>query len=892
MRKQPAFHAIVAAMALSVMALCSVTDAARVQPDRKKALSGHVVWSRKPAGEWVLGYPIGNGRIGGMVLGGPLRERIGLNHDRLWRKYYSYRKYNTASLMPEFRRLCAEDKWDEAQDLMLMKCLTQAAAQGLKLDLESAGINPMVPVGDLGIYPAHNENSEITDYYRSLDLDTGIANASYIVDGVRYDRESFVSWSAQVLVTRLRANRRGKLTGEITLSRLLDPDCVMTGSATPGEVVMKGRLEEGIRFASVLRVINKGGRVSVGRSIYQPPPGKMPAKDPPNTFLLHAWGEPRSTEPAGVSNRFEGADEIIFLLSIATDDESRDDPAGWCRRRLNATPTDYGRLRREHIKDHQRYYRRSELSLGKAQEPIPTDELVEQAHKTGAASALLVEQLFNIGRYLAITSGRPAPAGEPPKCPITLQGIWNQDRRPAWDCDLHFDLNAEMSYWPLSMVNLSDLKEPLADWVISMMPKARIAAMDRYGCRGVFFNIVCGLRDIGGPDGNCMFATGAAAWIAQLLWRHWEYTHDLDFLKNKMYPFLKEIALFYEDNLLETKGGRLVPCPSCSPEMAIAGRKSKVFSGRWWASFNVLATAATWDLELIHEVFSNAITSSKALNVDADKRKVWSEILQRVPMPVLAPDGRLLEWTEEYPEADPGHRHRSHLIGLCSGDRITLEDTPEYLEGARKALAKRHAAGMNSGMAFSMVWDAQLHARLYEPEEAIKQINLYIADHIMQNLFSSLCGWRPGSPSYELFKEKRLWQIESNIAAVGAVSELFFQDRRGLLRLLPALPKELGDGQIRGFRSRGGFEVGMSWKDRRLVEATLKSLWGERCRVKSFNPAGELVVTQNGREVQSSYKDGVTEFDTQRGKTYRLATKGRNRVSRLQGNSEFQRCEP
>ena len=812
----------------------------------------NVIWFTHPPNDgWLEGLPVGNGRIGGMVLGFPLTERIGLNHDRLWRKYYSYHNFDTASLMPEFRRLCLKKNWDEAQALLLSKLPDRGAAHDVF-------INPFVPVGDLGIYPVHEASGEVTDFERRLSLDTGVAEVAYTLDGVQYRREAFVSWPAQVLVVHLTAGKTGKLSGEVTLSRLLDPDCLVTGAARQGEMVMEGTFEEGVRFACMLRVIAKGGRLLEGQRTYRPPAGVMPPREPLRMKTI-VRGRDAPGDPAGVSTRYESANEVLLLLAIATEDESPSDPAGWCRRRLDSVPAVYAKLRADHIRDHQQFFGRVHLSLGETKNDTPTNVLMDAARTSGSASPLLVEQLFNMGRYLAIASGRPSPSGEPAKSPINLQGIWNQDRHPAWDSDLHTDLNIEMAYWSLNMVNLAELMGPLAAWLTAMIPKMQVAARDRYGCNGVFLNMVMGLSEVGGADANCIEWTAGAAWLSQILWHHWEYTRDEQFLRGMLYPFLKEVAAFYSDNLVEDDQGRLLPIPSMSPENPIQGRKG----------YNPLATAATMDLELIREVFTNLLASSERLSLDADKRERWSRVLSKVPRPALAPDGRLLEWLGDYQSrGEPGHRHRSHLVAFVPGDRITAEDTPEDNEGVRRAVMQRQAEGKIVVMSFSYAWDAQIHSRLYEAEKSLRQINLAFQRHVMDNLLFSLFDFHEGD--YNFQGQKKLFQIDAGLAVVAAISEMFFQDRRGLLRILPALPAAFPEGRISGLRSRGGFEADISWSKGRLTEAKIKSLRGERCRVKSFQPAEELRVTKDGKIVDTQLDRGKIEFDTEAGEVFVL----------------------
>ncbi len=809
--------------------------------------SQHVIWSHKPAGEWAEGYPIGNGRIGGMVLGDPLCDRVGLNHDRLWRNFWSYQEHHTAEIMPEIRRLCLEGKWDDAHDLLL----TRIPASGAALY-----VNPMVPACDLGIYPFHGSDP-ISDYQRQLDMDTGIVTLSYTAGGIRYTREYFSSWPEGVMVIRLSAGQAARIRGEVTLSRLLDPDCVVTGNSKLGEVVLQGEFEEGVRFATVVRVVQHGGRLTGGRTEYQPPAGQMPPKDLNGLQFIFREKDPPGP-PMGVSTCFDCADEVLLLAAIGTEDESSD-PLTWCREKLASVPADFSKLSGEHMRDHQQFYRRVSLNLVSRPEAIPADELVKKACDTGTASPALIEKLFNIGRYTAIASGRPAAKGQPSSAPITLQGIWNQDRHPAWDCDYHLDLNLEMCYWPLEMVNLPEFIEPVTDWIDNVMPEARLAAKDLFGCRGAHMCGVADLRHLGNVDDLCFGWVGSGGWVGQMLWHHWEYTVDMDFLRTKLYPFLKEVGQFYEDVLIEDRQGRLIPVPSDSPEMGIKGRKQP---------YSSISSPSTIDLELIHEVFTHLLISGQLLGLDSEKRNKWNRILEKLPMPVINQDGVLQEWMEDHEPIDPGHRHRSHFISFCPGDRMTRETTPEYIEPIRKALNIRQQAGRDRGCSLTWTWDAQILARLYEGDLALKEISFTVSNHVMDNLLMSLLDWRETATTLNWFRRK-LFQLEASIQCVAAITELFFQDRRGLLRILPAVPGVLPEGQIKGLRARGGFEVDISWSKGRLVDARITSLRGGACRVKVFNLVGEFEVIADHQRLMSS-QNGMAEFDTQIGKQYLL----------------------
>ena len=824
-----------------------------VQGSRAK----HVIWSSQAASVWQEGYPIGNGRLGGMVLGNPLQEQIGLNHDRLWRRYWKYYKHYIAEDMPKLKQLCLEEKWDEAYELMKGKIPASGRA---------VYVNPFVPVGDLGLYPYHFGNTDFTDYERQLDMDEGIVKVSYKAGRFRYQREYFASKPAGVLVFHIAASRAARTSGEVSLYRMLDSECKVTGSATLDELVMEGRFEEGVRFAGVVRVINRGGRLTGGLKEYLPPDGNAPQagqlgylQGPSIWFRFR--NQPHPAEPRGVSTRFDAANDVTFLVAMATDHEDSKDPVGFCRRKLDLVPTDYEKLRDEHIRDYQRLYRRVSISLTEVpKQPQPTDELVQGAVKSGEGSPLLYEKLFNFGRYLAISSGRPADKGQPYKAPINLQGIWNQDPRPAWDCDYHLDLNIEMCYWALPMVNLVELTGPLVDWAYALLPQAQEAARDIYGVGGAVYIVTCDAQNLGNID-DLFFLdnTGVSGWLAQMLWLVWEYNHDPEQLRCKIYPILRKIGQFYEEFLIKDGQGRLVPVPSGSPEICPAGRK---FS-------SMLSAPSTFDLELIRQVFTNLREASEILNVDSDKRAVWSKILEKLPYPTLNSDGRLLEWLEkDYEVTDPGHRHRAHLVGFCPGDRITAEDTPDYNEGVRKALARRLAYGDLTSTSIDKVWDAQIFARLYDSTKAMEKLNAAVRNNTMGNLLMCICDWREGGRGLHWFGNQRVFQIEASFGMLSAITEMLLQDRRGLLRLLPALPPEWHSGEIKGLLARGGFEVDMVWKDSSLVGAKIKSRRGGLCRLKSFTTDAKLEVLQYGNKVQVASHDGIIEFQTKQGESY------------------------
>ena len=813
-------------------------------------MSSTLIWSAKPAEDWAEGYPIGNGRIGAMVLGHPLHERVALNHDLLWRRFWSYQDHQTAGMIDEVNRTCREGRWDDAHELVLGRIPQSSYALYL---------NPYVPFCDLGIFPDHR-GKPATDYRREIDLETGCATVTYQVEQVRYKRVYFVSWPAGLMVIHLSASIAGHLSGEICLSRLPDPDCLVTGTSRPGEVILEGRFEEGVRFATAVKVIQNGGRLTGGQAMYEEQPGSKPPRDLRGLqFIFRDRRE--AAGPQGVSTCYDSATEVLLLVALSTGDETADDPLEACLSRLRQADGSYAALLADHCLDHRSFFNRVSLHLQPdqpANEDAGISGLLEDRADLAGRPAIY-EQLFNMGRYLAFVSGRPQPPGSPPKAPINLQGIWNQDRRPAWDCDYHLDLNLQMCYWSLHLLNLGECLVPLRDWIVKMMPQARRVAGDLYGCQGLAMSAVCDYFENGNIDDLCFWWTGAAAWVAQILWQDWQYSQDRDYLAAGLLPFLEGIAQFYEDYLIPDEHGRLVPKTSASPEMNIAGRKR----------YSAASSASTMDLELIREVFQHVIEASVLLGKNLEQITKWQAILTKLPLPVINAQGYLQEWLEDHQPGDPGHRHRSHLIGLCPGDRINWEETPDFAAAAYQALLLRHRHGLDRSLSLTMAWDAQLMARLYRRDEAYEQLELLLSNNIMTNGLTAICDWRSTGGSLRWFGDQRIFQIEAGICVSGAIAEMIMQDRGGLIRLLPALPAAWPDGRMRGLKARGGFTVDLIWRDGQLRQAGIGSERGNACRIRLPDRQMPQVFC-DGSPVPVAGSEGVYSFETLSGRNYQV----------------------
>jgi alpha-L-fucosidase 2 len=471
---------------------------------------------------------------------------------------------------------------------------------------------------------------------------------------------------------------------------------------------------------------------------------------------------------------------------------------------------------------------------------VPTDERLA-ALRSGADDPGLLALYFQFGRYLLLSSSRSCDQ------PASLQGIWNEDLRPPWDSDFHHDVNLQMNYWPAEVCNLSECAEPLFRFLECALPEGRKAARDLYDCRGIYRPITTDVWNRATPEAPGWDVwTGAAAWLAQHLWWHYEYTGDVEFLRHHAYPFLREVAAFYEDYLIRDDQGRLVTAPSQSPENRFVGGASPVSLG----------IAATMDLELIHDVLTHALAASERLGVDEEMRPRWQTILAEIPPLRIGRHGQLQEWLEDFEEVEPGHRHVSHLFAVYPGEQINPEDTPALWRAARVSLERRLAAG-GGHTGWSRAWTAALWARFGEGALAHEHLVHLVTDFATLSLLD--------------LHPPEIFQIEGNLGGTAAVAEMLLQSQGGLLQLLPALPPAWPEGRVRGLRARGGFEVSVAWTAGQPTQIDILSQRGGPCCLL-LNPAWPpLQVQSQGPAVPTTTEAGVLRFDTQAGQRYELS---------------------
>ncbi|MDR1162069.1 MAG: glycoside hydrolase family 95 protein [Tannerellaceae bacterium] len=754
------------------------------------------IWYAEPAQDWKSAIPIGNGRIGGMIFGGIAEDQILLNENTIWcGPPVPLDNPQGPELIAQMRRLLYEGKYGEAESL----CAQEFIEKKEKGDNRS-----YQPFGFLRLN--HTGKGEPVNYLRSLDYEQAIATVSYEQDGVKFLREAFVSAPDQVLVMRISAGTPEQVSFSASFDRpfgatahIPSDDCLHVS----GQAYAADGKYQGVKFDGIIRFVADGGQ----------------------------------TKKTATGIEVTKANSVTLYVAIHTDynfdyaNPLTHNRVKACEQQISAAINKgYSKLKADHVADFSTLYNRSSLDVdfpaGAASAITdPIDRRIA-AVVGGAEDPELMLTYYRYCRYVFISASRKG------NLPMNLQGVWNPLMVAPWRSNYHINVNFQEGYWFAEQSNLSECHEPLFTLTERLVINGKVTARKTLGTKRGF---AAGHRTDAWfyttpSDSNpCwgMYVIGGA-WCAQQMMEHYRFTQDREFLKSRAFPVVREAALFFVDWLVQDpETGKLVSGPTTSAENSFTAPDGQYCS---------ISMGNSQDQEMIWSTFRDYLEICRLLTInDAETREVKAAF-DKLALPKIASDGRLMEWAEEYQEREPGHRHVSHLWGMMPGNRISLAETPELAQAVSHSLHYRLSHDYDA-QGWSLGWITCLMARLKEGDRAFDLINRQYFGKAYPNLFIDAHGHV---------------QVGDMMGTSLAIIELLIQSHTGTIELLPALPAKWKDGKVKGFCARGGFVFDFEWKDSKLTSASVYSRVGGTCNVGNKDKKIELS-TESGKSYKISF---------------------------------------
>jgi alpha-L-fucosidase 2 len=754
------------------------------------------LWYRKPASNWHEALPVGNGRMGAMVFGDPQHETIQINEESLWAgRPFNDNNPAAKTSLPQIQQLLLENKNAEAYELATKNLVSIPKT-----------VRSYQTFMDLRIDYAEGN---ISDYRRELDLITGVASSSFSTNNVTITQKVFAAVPDNLLVIQIKSSSPNGIHCTIRLSRKQDASI----SIDKNIIILNGQIND--------QPNDRQG------------PGGKNMKFCGAAFVKQYDG---TLSMDGNTLAVANASEVNLFINATTnydaekmDFNNKTDVQKLCLQPFRKALPINDMLKNQTI--HAAKMNRVAFHIeGDDYSDLPTDERLA-AVKKGTIDHGLIELYFQYGRYLLLGSSQ-----KPGILPANLQGIWCKDFEAPWQSDFHTNINLQMNYWPADVTGLPETMQPLIHFMDRIRDNGKVTASSMYGAKGWAMHHTTSAFGQTALHDAIEYGTYplAGAWMCLHLWEHFLFTQNKKFLAEKAYPIMKGSAEFILDFLIRDQSGRLITAPSYSPENSFihpaTGKPTQI------------TYASTMDIQIITELFKALIAASGELNTDKTFAARLKETISQLPPVRINHYGGIQEWIEDYKEAEPGHRHISHLFGLHPGTQVH-QGTPALFNAAKKTLEHRLANG-GGHTGWSRAWIINFYARLKDGDKAFEHINALLAKSTLSNLFDD-------HPPF---------QIDGNFGGTAGIAEMLLQSHLGTIELLPALPAAWKNGKVKGLRARGGFIVDMIWENNKLHTVAFTSLEGKPL-IFSYNGKLEKREIRKGNTYYFQPKDGRTGFE-------------------------------
>lgn len=771
----------------------------------------HELIMKTPATDWRDGIPLGNGQIGAIIYGNVNDDRILLNHEKLWANGKSPKELpDVSDRIPKLRELLKTGNYEEANtflpDAMRENGIEYSAAR-------------YQPLGNLFVKLGFDDASR--NYERVLNMATGEATVSWLDGTKNYKKRLFVSRVNGSIGFQITCDQPGSINAKFTL-----------GPQPFSEAVnQKGKpIEPTIKTSTEV----------VNRTLFYK--GEQLSDDSPYAHKPKQFGAVANIINEGGSRKEEGeciavdeADSVTVWIQLYVGDKNN------CVKRVKELGG-YEEEFSKHAKMHEALFSRMMLDLDCGDERTESNEELLLKALSGHLPTALAERMFDYGRYLLMCSSAPE------SMPANLQGVWNGDYMPPWSSFYMNNENVQMNYWLALPGNLRETTEAYFNYYEDRLDDFRKNARKIFGCRGI--NIPAFTSDYGGiccalPP-HCLYWTGAAGWLAALFYDYWLFTGDKDFLKNRAIPFMREVALFYEDFFVEDEKGLFVSMPSNSPEN-VPPQHEVGSSGSMCGKKISVAINATMDFAIAKEVLTNLINGYASLGEKPEDIEIWKTMISKIPPYEINEDGALKEWIHpDFPD-NYEHRHESHIYPVFPGFELDKNSTPVLFEACRIALNKRKAIGLKDQTGWSLAHMANARSRLGEGDKAYRALEIMAQTCVGPNLFTYHNDFRSmGSTVNFIWGKRPPFQMDANFGWTAAMLEMFVFSRPGQIHVLPALPTAWSKGKITNLCCRGGIEISIEWDiNENIVNVELVSQTNQTieliCPIKGTSEKVELI---------------------------------------------------